>query len=265
MKINFILLSCLKTECVHFTGIWRFWFECLTELPSASRMTQTAVRILPYVRSAPDCPSSLTQCWACKEPDRGKDTFIKMVLNWFLLKGSDLTVTALMNEHTHKKKLVIRFHKCKHFHVYVILSIHDFIVSCTLNFALFFPPLSVTYPNRPSGHVWFYDTPVENRCFLACCIGDCVCWEAFEHKHFFIVHFPSAVALAVLICCMCNVLQNGKIKFVLSQSCSINNETRSCQNCLAPCHTCLFAQILTGNGESAMVYACMRFWGSELS
>lgn len=175
MKINFILLSCLKTECVHFTGIWRFWFECLTELPSASRMTQTAVRILPYVRSAPDCPSSLTQCWACKEPDRGKDTFIKMVLNWFLLKGS---------------------------------------------------------------------------CAIAV---------------FFIVHFPSSVDLAALICCMCNVLQNGKIKFVLSQSCSINNETRSCQNCLAPCHTCLFAQILTGNGESAMVYACMRIWGSELS
>lgn len=71
--------------------------------------------------------------------------------------------------------------------------------------------------------------------------------QALRHCCFFIVHIvhsPSSVALVVLICCMCNALQNGKM---LSQSCSINNETRSCQNCLAPSQTCLFAQILTGN------------------
>lgn len=82
---------------------------------------------------------------------------------------------------------------------------------------------------------------------------------------FIIVHFHSAVALIVLICCIRNVLQNEKIKSVLWQSCSINNVMRSC---LAPCQTWLSAQIWTRNGESLLVYACMHesmwFLGSEL-
>ncbi len=39
-------------------------------------------------------PSRLTRCWACKDPDWGKKTFIKALLNWFLLKGSDFTAGA---------------------------------------------------------------------------------------------------------------------------------------------------------------------------
>ncbi len=50
---------------------------------------------------------------------------------------------------------------------------------------------------------------------------------------FIIVHFHSAVALIVLICCIRNVLQNEKIKSVLWQSCSINNETRSLSSSLS--------------------------------
>lgn len=150
-----------------------------------------------------------------------------------------------------------------------ILNMHDFMLRIILLFAfcIVFSPLSVTHQKQTPSQFWLCDTLVENRCFPACCGGDCsrlwtpalclcrlllftftaqwpwLCWSSA-----FVMYFRMARSSLCSGSLVQSIMKRGL--------------------CLAPCQTWLSAQIWTRNGELLLVYASMHesmwFRGSEL-